>query len=326
MSLNIAITASFKKAQHNNFLRENYLVSSFKCIQKTKKQPRFFALNWWSLQPGGIAEVLDLFNGEIIPQYDIRSFDLVHIFKLGYHPIKEISLMKKWLDFESRLAILNAANIICINSIETLKYLLNKEYLFYLKEKGLPIIQTKKIATPLNHAQLLKECGDFYKIIKPINGECGRMVRHITHLSPENILEYNMHTSDVLLQPYIHEVQQGEISIIYICKKFSHAVIKVPGKNNFKANGPHVGAWVSKYDPSAQEINLGLQVMQVFPKDLEIFRLDYVKTKLGPLIMEIEALDPNYYTDFNEMHAKKLYTNYIDYLKRKSSLNNGFQK
>src|ERR1700691_2175978 len=138
MKFNIALTAYFNQEKYSNYLREEYLITHFKDIQFFNKELQFFALNWWSINTNGFAEVFDLNKGRFISQFDVRNLSLIHVFKLGYHPDKKVLLNTKWKDFESKLKLLEQYNIPHINPIETLKYQLNKEYLIDLNKKGLP--------------------------------------------------------------------------------------------------------------------------------------------------------------------------------------------
>lgn len=315
MSCNIGITTQFLWSTKNKLLKQKALIPFFEIIQGIDFSLKIFAINWWSLQPDGTAEVFDVSAKKVVKCSIDKTFDLIHIFKLGYPPVKSTPFSEKWTNFESKLKIIEKANIPCINPVQTLRYFINKEYLLYLQRQGVRVISTKKVSSLLSYQQLIAECGDFYKIIKPINGECGKLVRHINEISPTNLNEYAKNSCSLLLQPYVSEIEQGEISIIYIGSKFSHAVIKKPSEGSFKCNGPHVGATINPYNPSAEEIRIGLTIRDIFQYKLEIFRFDYVITSTGPLIMEVEVLDPNYYTKLDPFCAEKLYNFYITYLK-----------
>lgn len=317
MSYNIAITSYFISTESSNPLRESYLIPYFRKIQQERNQIlRFFAVDWWSLKSDGTIRVLDILDNKIIDNYQVCLFHLVHIFRLGYFTTKDIPFTTKWLEFESRLNILAKVGVNCVNPVNTLKYHLSKEYLLFLQDTGLPVIPTKKLSSSLSYQDIMNECADYFKIIKPINGECGKLVYHIDEITYEDIKHYKDQSSHILLQPFISEIHQGEISIVYIGRKFFCAALKRPKFGNFRTNGPHVGATITKYEPSIQEINLGLMVLEIFPQKLEIFRLDYVITSQGPLIMEIEAIDPSYYTTFNIMCAQRLSDFYIEYLNK----------
>ena len=243
MSYNIAITSYFISTESSNPLRESYLIPYFRKIQQEYYQIlRFFAVDWWSLKSDGTIRVLDILDNKIIDNYQVCLFHLVHIFRLGYFTTKDIPFTIKWLEFESRLDILE-----------------------------------------------------------------------ITY---QDIKHYKNQSSHILLQPFISEIHQGKISIVYIGRKFFCAALKRPKFGNFRTNRPHVGATITKYEPSIQEINLGLMVLEILPQKLEILRLDYVITSQGPLIMEIEAIDPSYYTTFNIMCAQRLSDFYIEYLNK----------
>ena len=317
MSYNIAITSYFNYNEPNSSLRKDCFIPYFRELEQNNNQAlKFFAVDWWSLKPDGTIKVFDILNHRVIDNFQIHLFHLVHIFRLGHFTIKTATLKTKWREFESRLNILAKARINCINPIDSLRYHLDKEYLLFLQDNGIPVIPTKKLSTSSSYKDIIKECADYFKIIKPINGECGKLIYHTNELTPKDIEYYRTQTSHILIQPFIPEIHQGEVSIIYIGKKFFCAALKKPKNGEFRANGPHIGTTITTYDPSSEEINLGLTLLEILPKKLEIFRLDYIITPKGPLIMEVEALDPYYYTQFDISCAQKLSDFYIEYLNK----------
>lgn len=312
--MNIGLTASFDWIDPNNPFRDKCLISFFEVLQQISYELKIFAFDWWSVQTDGAAKIFEVSNKKILETNVYEKFDLIHVFKLGYSSVKNATLNNKWQEYNVVLNILEKSKALFINPIPTLRYGFNKKYLFDLVDKGLPIIPTKKISAELNYHQLINECDGFFDIVKPINGECGKLVRRIAEIDVLNVKDYFQNSNEILLQPYIAEIESGEISLLYIGKKFSHGVLKKPAVNDFRANGPHVGATIIDYFPSLMEIDLGYLVATAFSKELDVYRVDYVLTKNGPLIMEVEVIDPGYYRELDFFCAEKLCDLYLDKL------------
>lgn len=101
--------------------------------------------------------------------------------------------------------------------------------------------------------------------------------------------------SDVIIQQYIPEIVDGEVSLLYFGGEFSHAVMKRAKAGDFRSH-PIWGASVEKYIPSAEELGVGNVVLNAIDPT-EYARIDFVNTSKGPLIIEVELIDPFLFFD-----------------------------
>jgi glutathione synthase/RimK-type ligase-like ATP-grasp enzyme len=101
--------------------------------------------------------------------------------------------------------------------------------------------------------------------------------------------------SNVIIQQYVPEILNGEASLLYFGGKFSHAVIKKPKLGDFRSH-PHWGASVEKYTPSTGELRVGERVLDAI-EHTEYARIDMVNAGKGPLVIEVELIEPFLYFD-----------------------------
>jgi glutathione synthase/RimK-type ligase-like ATP-grasp enzyme len=106
---------------------------------------------------------------------------------------------------------------------------------------------------------------------------------------------YPIPPSDVIVQQYVPEIVNGEVSLLYFGGEFSHAVIKKAKAGDFRSH-PIWGASVEKHIPSVEELRVGEAVLNVM-EPTEYARIDMVNTSKGPLIIEVELIEPFLFFD-----------------------------
>jgi glutathione synthase/RimK-type ligase-like ATP-grasp enzyme len=101
--------------------------------------------------------------------------------------------------------------------------------------------------------------------------------------------------SGALLQELIPEiVDRGEISIVYAGGSVSHAVVKRAKDGEFRVQ-QDFGGRVEPVTPSPGLIAFADRVMTQVPSDCLYARVDVVETDRGPLLMELELIEPELY-------------------------------
>jgi glutathione synthase/RimK-type ligase-like ATP-grasp enzyme len=101
--------------------------------------------------------------------------------------------------------------------------------------------------------------------------------------------------SGALLQEVVPDiVQRGETSIVYAGGAFSHAVQKRAKDGDFRVQ-QDFGGRVEQASPSASLLSLAATVMTHVPDSCLYARVDVVETSRGPLLMELELIEPELY-------------------------------
>ena len=101
--------------------------------------------------------------------------------------------------------------------------------------------------------------------------------------------------SGALLQECVPEiVDRGEVSLMYCAGVFSHAVSKRPKPGDFRVQ-QDFGGLVVPVTPSSELIAFADRVMAMIPAPCLYARVDVVESTRGPLLMELELIEPELY-------------------------------
>jgi glutathione synthase/RimK-type ligase-like ATP-grasp enzyme len=306
MAITVAVTERLEWDLPNCPFKDPRLLYFYRSMEHTTPGLRLLALDWRTITAGGSAKVFDIRNAATRQSSLTEEVQLIHVFHLGYSSSRDATLRDKWNEVTARLNIIKRLGIRCANPVDSLIYGMNKNYLLELMEMGLPVVPTKKISTNITLDQLKKICSTEFQIIKPLNGECGKHVRQLKDVTADTLNHVARETDAILLQPFMPQVLAGEKSLIFLGRKLSHAVRKIPHGSDFRANSPHTGATIYSYAPTAQELELGFQIQKNFPVPLDTFRLDFIDASCGPMIMEVETVDPGHYIQPDDHHARRL--------------------
>ena len=101
--------------------------------------------------------------------------------------------------------------------------------------------------------------------------------------------------SGALLQEVVPEiVAHGETSIVYAAGNFSHAVVKHAKDGEFRVQ-KDFGGRVEAASPSPGLLSFASSVMTHVPDSCLYARVDVVESARGPLLMELELIEPELY-------------------------------
>jgi glutathione synthase/RimK-type ligase-like ATP-grasp enzyme len=101
--------------------------------------------------------------------------------------------------------------------------------------------------------------------------------------------------SGALLQEVIPEIVDcGEVSIVYLGGAFSHAVLKRAKAGEFRVQ-QDFGGRVETTTPSPALLAFADRVMAHVPPACLYARVDLVESSRGPLLMELELIEPELY-------------------------------
>ena len=101
--------------------------------------------------------------------------------------------------------------------------------------------------------------------------------------------------SGALLQEFVPEiVDRGEVSLMYCDGVFSHAVSKRAKPGDFRVQ-QDFGGVVVPFEPSSDLIGFADRVMSTVPAPCLYARVDIVESARGPLLMELELIEPELY-------------------------------
>ena len=204
------------------------------------------------------------------------------------------------------------------NSRKVIEWNYHKGYLLELQKAGVSIPPTilvkQESKEPISYH--LEDKNWYEIIIKPAITVGSLGLKRIKSDSPEaethlqsliqsgytqvipNAGEYTIPKGDALIQQYLPEIiTAGEASLIYFGGEYSHSVIKKVKSGDFRAH-PLWGASVEAYEASAKERQVADSAIDVVGESIEYARIDMLMTKDGPVIIEVELIEPWLFFDF----------------------------
>ena len=174
------------------------------------------------------------------------------LFRTTWDYFDRFQEFSNWLSHVSKQTIL-------LNSERIIRWNIDKHYLLDLKQNGIHIAKSHFIErnTSTTLKELYKQLAWDETILKPcISGAA----RHTYKLNKSNISQHEnvfnklIAEEAMMLQPFQHNiVKQGEVSMIVIDGKYTHAVLKVAKEGDFRVQDDFGGS-VHEYFPSNDEI------------------------------------------------------------------------
>jgi hypothetical protein len=195
---------------------------------------------------------------------------------------------------------------------------IDKIYLQQLEGAGIAIPRTQWIAQPDNHsiAAAMREQGWPRAVLKPRIAATayGTFIVDADPRLDEDALR-PARASGALLQEVIPEVMEnGEVSLVYFDGAFSHAVTKRARSGDFRVQ-KDFGGTVEVMTPAAALRGFADHVMAVAAEHCLYARVDVVAAARGPLLMELELIEPELYFGFVPEAADRLAAVLLDRLR-----------
>ena len=224
------------------------------------------------------------------PDFDWSSTRSV-IFRTTWDYFERYSEFAPWLLEISKKCIL-------LNSAEIINWNIDKHYLRDLENNGLNIAPSHflKKGSKSTIKSLFVTTGWSEAVLKPtISGAA----RHTYRLTPSNaseneeILVELLQNEDMIFQEFLKDIVDfGEISLMFMGGKYTHAVRKIAKQGDFRVQDDH-GGTVEVHKASMEEIEFGLASLEACPYKTAYARIDIVKDNQGKLsLCELELIEP----------------------------------
>ncbi|EDV28339.1 uncharacterized protein TRIADDRAFT_53893 [Trichoplax adhaerens] len=229
------------------------------------------------------------------------------IIRSTWNYIDNLESFENWIRTVEKKTIL-------INSADLCLWNIDKNYLFELQEKKIPIVETIK----LNNSDLKNADNIFNKlqtqtiVIKPA---VSATAKNTFKIKRDEIDEYNSVLTDLisqkelLAQPFMETyTTKGEMSFMVIDGKLTHSVLKVAKKGEFKIQDDY-GGYVFPYTASDQERHFAENVVEKCRTKPAYARVDAIYDSQNQLFLtEIELLEPELFFRFDRRCADNLAT------------------
>ena len=245
----------------------------------------------------------------IIKDWKSKKFDWTKaeyaIFRSTWDYFDNFKLFSNWLEK-------NKYEIKFINSLEIIKWNLDKVYLLELQEKGINIATTILIKKnqPTTLKKLFKDTGWQEAVLKPTVSGAARHTYRINRNSYndyEEIFKGLICNEDFLFQEFIKNIiSKGELSLIVIGGKYTHAVKKTAKKGDFRVQDDH-GGKVEVYHASDKEIEFAEQCINLCLEMPLYARVDIAYDNNNDIsLVELELIEPELWFRNNKKSAKLL--------------------
>ncbi len=199
-----------------------------------------------------------------------------------------------------------------INSINQVRWNMDKKYLLDLKDKGIKIVDSQIIYR--GDARTLREIYDQFGmddvVLKPT---IAGAARHTYKLNHSNINEYEkifeklITKEDMMIQPYQYSITtKGEISMMVIEGEFTHAILKKAKPGDFRVQDDY-GGTVHAYEPGYLEMDFAEKVVNACDPMPTYARVDLMWNNSGDFTLtELELIEPELWFRKNKKAAEKL--------------------
>jgi glutathione synthase/RimK-type ligase-like ATP-grasp enzyme len=195
----------------------------------------------------------------------------------------------------------------------------DKAYLSGLADAGLPVVPTQLV--PPGTEPKLPEAGGF--VLKPSLGAGSRGVGRFDAGRPDahrQALEHaeRLHAAGrtVLVQPYLDAVDTaGETALVFLDGVFSHAICKgamlEPGaRHRIDGEALYVEERITARQPSSAELAVAERVFAHANAGLDetllYARIDLLPGPEGPVVVELELVEPSLFLRFADGAAERL--------------------
>ncbi|TVZ55574.1 glutathione synthetase-like protein [Lutibacter sp. Hel_I_33_5] len=224
------------------------------------------------------------------PNFDWSSTKYI-LFRTTWDYFDRYPEFSDWLNKVSQQTIL-------LNSEKIIRWNIDKHYLLDLQKNGVHICESyfieKGDSDTLKKLAIKHKLNEF--VLKPCVSGCAR---HTYKINPKNIENYEeiftelIANEAMILQPFQYNiVEKGELSLMVMNGKFTHAVLKVAKEGDFRVQDDFGGS-VHKHTPTQNEIDFAENAVKNCI-ELPIYaRVDIFTDNNGKLaIAEIELIEP----------------------------------
>lgn len=209
------------------------------------------------------------------------------------------------------LSALEALGVVVCNPAALVRWNAHKAYLIDLESRGVSIIPTEIIrrGSKPDWARVLSRASGERLVVKPaVSGNSFRTLLLEDPCNEAALIEASeaVEAGDVLVQPYMPEIAQGELSFIFIDGRFSHAVRKLPAAGDFRVQR-QFGGREELVDVDRGLVRLAASALQAAGPGALLARVDGLVSVDGHfLLMELELIEPALFLGMHPGAAEQL--------------------
>ena len=227
------------------------------------------------------------------------------LFRSTWDYFDKFELFKKWFNKTKNKCLM-------INSTETIEWNIDKHYLLDLQEHQIPIPNSEfiKRGSSIDLSLLMQKKNWNEIVVKPtISGAA----KNTYILKKEEIIQFGpkweklIYEEDFIVQEFQNNViTEGEVAMIVIGGKFTHAVLKKAKEGDFRVQDDFGGS-IAIYNPSEEMVKLAEKCTRILTPIPSYARVDIIWDNLMELaVSELELIEPELWFRLNPNAAQKL--------------------
>jgi len=228
-------------------------------------------------------------------EINYNEFDFL-IMRTPWDYFLRFEMFTKWLDK------IESANVKIWNPMNVIRKNIHKFYLSSLSREGVEILPTVFIRqnSAVNITGEMKNNGWDKAVIKPaVSG--GAFNTRVIDLGTDghdiNFYDHLVKNNDVLLQKFSDVINdEGEWSLVFFNKKYSHSVLKKPAGNDFRVQEQFGGNY-RFIKPPRYLIEQAADIINIIKDTLLYARVDGVNNNGKLQLMELELTEPDLFLE-----------------------------
>ena len=213
------------------------------------------------------------------------------VFRSTWDYFDRFDAFSAWLDRASRETVL-------FNSADLVRWNVDKHYLRDLSERGVRVVPSHFLerGEQRSLATVLAETGWEEVVVKPAVSGAARHTYRVDQSSVseiEPLVARLLGEESLLVQPFQRDiVERGEVTLVVIGGRYTHALMKVAAAGDFRVQDDH-GGTVHPYTPDAEEIAFAEAAIRACGERPAYGRVGLVRDNDGALaVMELELVEP----------------------------------
>lgn len=191
------------------------------------------------------------------------------------------------------------------NPVTTLRWNFRKTYLRDLEAAGVPITGTvwAEMGSATTLRDVARSTGWSVMVVKPTVSASGWetwLVERAGVAEDEARFADHLRSRDLMIQPFMPGVlSEGEVSMIFLEGRYSHAVRKRPRPGEFRVQEEHGGS-VEREEPTATLVGQAADALAVAPPGSLYARVDGLVENGKLIVSELEMIEPKLYFTWHE--------------------------
>ncbi|MFT3700991.1 MAG: hypothetical protein QM802_01365 [Agriterribacter sp.] len=231
------------------------------------------------------------------PKVDWSKYD-VALLKTPWDYHQKYEQFKQWLNR------IEAADVRLLNDFTTVRWNMDKHYLAEIAQAGFDVIPTLYIERGWTGELLpiFEQLQSTELIIKPcVSGGSKNtiVIQKDSSFEQRAKVIALLSEADYLVQPLMHEVQNGEWSFVFFNGRYSHTILKKPKAGDFRVQQIHGGTITTIY-ASQRDIDNAATYLQQFANNIFYARVDGLMVNGKFMLMELELIEPFLYLSYGE--------------------------